>query len=428
MLLLAPMANWMFPNFIPALRDLCSAVYAYPYGDGMGNWARPGWGSLRDSLMERVAADVEEIAAGFGLDAVLMLQYDDSVPRRHLERIRTAGVTLVNYHADMETQWYRVLQMAPTLDLLAVAHRSHLEPYRRRGVPLHFMPMAAAPEVWSTPADARERDLDVLVLGSASNERARVVAACVETGHAVHVVGRNWDRIGLDGAARSLDLETRWPRPPAKKKLDASYLLPRLREEGVGLLRRPRGEPLSPEVASRARGATFHGYADDALLRDFVSRAKIVVGINQRAGRIGSDGGYADARLRDFEIPMAGACYLVQHYEDLPLFYDVGDEVESWVDLPTLAAKITMLLDDGERRQAISAGGRRKALREHTWRRRLQDLFTFLGFGETGTGSAPRAPLHVVRNLSSREWRRDWAGCSDPDPASRLAPELRPLS
>ena len=78
-LLLAVMSNWMFQNLVPSLRRLCAHVYAYPFGNTMSNWDQPSWLSLRARLADRLRSDARAIAADGGIDAVIMLQYDESI-------------------------------------------------------------------------------------------------------------------------------------------------------------------------------------------------------------------------------------------------------------------------------------------------------------------------------------------------------------
>ena len=63
------------------------------------------------------------------------------------------------------------------LDLLAVSHMQHLEPLIRRGVPLHFMPMAASPDRCQAPIPADTPERGVLMLGRRTPNRVHAVAA-----------------------------------------------------------------------------------------------------------------------------------------------------------------------------------------------------------------------------------------------------------
>jgi hypothetical protein len=416
-LLLAPQTNWIFQNLIPSLRRLSGAVYALPFGDGMGNWHIPRWQHLREKLMARAVSEISAIARGPGLDLVLCLLLDDSLHPGDVRAIRGLGVKVVNYHVDMATQWYRVLRHAGELDLLAVAHQENLQPFARAGVPLHFMPMAASPDRFQEGYGEGASRSGVLMLGSASRERVRAVAACCEVASEVSVAGRGWEGLAMQLTTRNDGIEYRAPQPVAKRLFDVKYIAPRLRWEGP---RRPRASaPLEHRERESAARAVCRGPVSDREVAPLMNHAAITLGVNQRVGGIGDRHGFADSRLRDFEAPMAGAFYLVQDYLDLPLFYRPGEEVATWSTLPELRAKVTHYLAHPEERARIAAAGQQRARSDHTWDVRLRALFHRLGIAPSPSPEA--SELRIPVNLSSRLWCLSSPGCALPLGAEEAA-------
>lgn len=432
-LLLSALDRWVFQNFVPSLRRLSSRVYAYPLGDTMGNWHIPNWRDQRPKLVDRLTSDIAALAkAGWGPDLILAVVYDDLLRPGDVRRLRDLGCRVVNYHVDMNAQWYRVLHHGPELDLLAVSHLQNLEPLIRRGIPLHFMPMAASPDRYlapEPPVGGGEGDPGVLMLGSATTERARAVAACREVTERVDVYGGGWDRL-LDPAAATggAAIDQPVPQPLAKRLLDLSYLVPRLMCEGMSMFGRFRDTRAVLDAATIRRAATarLHGSASDNQVPGLLGRAAITLGVNQRRGRIGDRLGFADSRLRDFEAPLSGAFYLVQSYMDLPLFYRPGAEVETWSSLPELQEKVRHYLNHPRERAAIARAGRERAIREHTWDSRLHGLFHRLGLAHREPG-AP-CPLEVLVNLSSSPWCHGSPGCKPTDGDVTAEPRLPGLS
>jgi hypothetical protein len=267
----------------------------------------------------------------------------------------------------------------------------------------------------------------VLILGSANNQRVRAVAACTEVTDDVDVYGGGWDRLLNTTSGGQASAESSYPQPLKKRLADLHYLAPRILAEGSWFFSRfseQRGV-LDAAVIRSASRARFHGLADDAEVPRLMAGAKFMLGINQRRGEIGDRFGLADSRLRDFEAPLSGAFYLVQNFVDLPLFYRLGVEVESWSTLDELTAKVRHYLDRPEDRARIAAAGRERALRDHTWDVRLGDLMHILGLRARAAGDgAPPAPLDVVANLSSSPWCGDSPGCEPSAGHSDAAPRL----
>ena len=80
-------------------------------------------------------------------------------------------------------------------------------------------------------------------------------------------------------------------------------------------------------------------------------------------------------KARDFEVPMSGGLYLTQDNPELALVYDVGDEIVTYSDERDCARKIRSLLMDHKRAQEIRTAGRKRAIADHTWTKRFEQVF-----------------------------------------------------
>jgi hypothetical protein len=424
-LVLAIMDAWMFRNLVPPLRRLSAHVYAYPVGNFMGNWNLPHWMRLRRRLMDRFRADLRALASRRGVDLVLTLQYDDTVRADDVRLMRDLCGSVVHYHVDMNRQWYRVLRQSRLLSLLAVSHMQYLEPFVRRGVPLHYMPMAGAgePPGGAAPAPPVPRH-GVLMLGRRDPNRELAVAACREVTEEVDVYGSYWSaEPGPHGPRRFAVPSNRM----SKALFDLGYVLPRVLAEGPLFPVGRRPPPVPEAVRRMAARARLHGYARDQDVPALMANAAITLGVNQRQGLIGDRRGFADSRLRDFEATQAGAFYMVQWYLDLPLFFRPGAEVETWTSLDELKEKVRYYMDHPERSRAIAEAGRRRALADHTWDARFRTLFARLGIPWRTQGGL--APLDVLVNLSTDPWPAAAPGCMPAGgPEAVPEPELAHLA
>jgi len=85
---------------------------------------------------------------------------------------------------------------------------------------------------------------------------------------------------------------------------------------------------------------------------------------------------------RDFEVPMSGGLYLTQDNPELSLVYDVGKEIVTYHDETDCVEKIRFLLGNPEEAEKIRKAGRERALRDHTWQKRFEEVFKLVGIIE----------------------------------------------
>ena len=76
---------------------------------------------------------------------------------------------------------------------------------------------------------------------------------------------------------------------------------------------------------------------------------------------------------------MSGAFYMVEYIQELEDFFDLSREIVCYHDVDDLVDKIRFYLAHDSARERIRLAGRRRALRDHTWQRRLSDAFESMG-------------------------------------------------
>jgi hypothetical protein len=112
----------------------------------------------------------------------------------------------------------------------------------------------------------------------------------------------------------------------------------------------------------------------DAVAR-VLGESRIVLGV----GTIAHSRHIVTLKLRDFDGPMAGALYLTTHNPDLHALYRVGEEIVTYRSADQCVALLRHYLAHEDERAAIAAAGRRRALRDHTWRQRIGEALHLLG-------------------------------------------------
>ena len=85
---------------------------------------------------------------------------------------------------------------------------------------------------------------------------------------------------------------------------------------------------------------------------------------------------------RDFEVPMSGGFYLTSRQEDLAECFREGEEIALYDDKWECLEKVRYYLDHPEEARRIAAAARRRALRDHTWEKRILAALAMVGYAE----------------------------------------------
>jgi spore maturation protein CgeB len=158
------------------------------------------------------------------------------------------------------------------------------------------------------------------------------------------------------------------PRPELPRIHDVSFIGGRygIREQIVRTLRRAG-------VKVSAWGNGWEGGRIDVpgMARVF-AQSRVILGV----GTIGHCRDFYALKLRDFDAPMTGSCYLTHDNPDLRSLYDVGREIVTYRSTDDCVDQVRALLADPARAESIGQAGRIRAQRDHTWARRFSDLFS----------------------------------------------------
>ena len=100
------------------------------------------------------------------------------------------------------------------------------------------------------------------------------------------------------------------------------------------------------------------------------AQSKIVLGI----GTIAHGADFYALKMRDFDGPMSGSCYVTHDNQDLRQVYDVGNELVTYRTIDECVEKIGFYLKHETEREKIADTGRRRAMTEHVWDKRFNDM------------------------------------------------------
>jgi spore maturation protein CgeB len=339
-------------NILAALIDLGHEIVPFDYDldeavkyvDPQAPEAEAYIAKNRPRMSEELVRQVRRAQQSEPLDLFFSYFYSASVYPEAIREISRIGIPTVNWYCNASYQFHLVSEIAPAYDICLVPERFRLKDYQDIGANPVYCQEAANPNVYLPNPDLRQ-DFDLTFVGQRYGDRPMFIRSLWEGGFRVQVWGTGWVET-REGARRS-----------------------RLRRAASRTLRRQAFVPHS------ICGAALN----DREYVDMYSRSRISLGFSKVAAPLPGGAVVKQVRLRDFEAPMSGAFYLVEHTEELEDFFVPDKEIVCFESTDDMLEKAEFYLRNDRAREAISRAGLLRARREHTWQARLTDAFERAG-------------------------------------------------
>jgi spore maturation protein CgeB len=367
--------TWFDYHVTNSLREVGHHVFVFHYGNAVGEYyPRARW-SERERKNRDLLREATKLKADHGLDLIFCYVYDDFLLPDMAAALGALGVPMLNYNVDMTNQWYRQTRTARYFTAMLCAQRVHMTDLARYGAPVYYFPMAArAPTFAGGPRI--EIPAPVTFVGTPMSYRIAVLSGLIDAGIPLAIYGKFWNEGLIACPDRNLE----------KTFADIlAYGFARLRAEGIGalwaaLVSRFEGDK-HPGKMKDINPSLLLGFLPDADAPVLFRHSKINLGFTRMAGNDPDRPGITQLKLRDFEVPVCGGFYLVEHAPEYAEFFVDGREVETWRTVGELIEKIRYYLGHESERAAVAGAGRRRALAEHLWTHRFSCLFSKLGIG-----------------------------------------------
>lgn len=142
-----------------------------------------------------------------------------------------------------------------------------------------------------------------------------------------------------------------------------------IREKIVSALRRAG-------ISVTTRGSGWpEGRIATSDIPNLFAQSRIVLGV----GTIRTCPDFYALKMRDFDAPMSGTLYLTHHNPDLEALYDIGKEIETYSHVDECIDKVHYYMKNPTAAQSVGQAGRQRAERDHTWRKRFEQVLATLG-------------------------------------------------
>lgn len=383
-------------NFYPALRSMGhqiieSQVDLLPASEFMevpDHFTREE-SEIRARTTEQILAEVSAAHRRAPIDLFLSYFYNSHFDPSGLDELRKKNIPSVNFYCNSIYQFELVKDIASKVDYAWHAEKDARQLYVDAGANPVWVQMAADPGTYHPIPEARRFENAVFV-GQRYADRDRWMASLIRAGVPVELYGPGWgqppvnqipsdrnpESVRKSAAGRKRVAPGSWRSyvNAARHNIRRSGLKSGMRRSVNQLRYRWDTRALTPLFETSARGAI----SPDEIARVFAEHEVCLSFSNVWAdGRPGSRL-IPHVRLRDFEAPMCRTCYLTGYTEEIGEFYEIGKEIDTYRSTEELVDKSRFYLSHPEAAESLRAAGYRRALKDHTWVRRFEQLFTHI--------------------------------------------------
>jgi spore maturation protein CgeB len=343
---------------------------------------------VRARTTERILDEVRATHKYAPVHLFLSYFYNAHCDPALFDELRRLGILSINFFCNSIHQFDLVKAVAAKADFAWHAEKEARRRYLDAGANPVWVQMGANPDVYHPLPDVQRLPRACFV-GQRYADRERWIAALIRAGVPIDVYGYGWTAASNGTASSSPEDDKnktcyleRARRTPGSWESYLEAGLENILRCGLvsGLVRSARQaryrsvtRSLLPLLAKSACGPA-------ANLSSVFAKYDICLNFSNvwSDGRPGSSL-ISHVRLRDFEGPMSRTCYLTGHNEEIGEFYDIGREIDTYTTPDELINKTRFYLGRPEAAERLRESGYRRALREHTWRSRFEELFQKTG-------------------------------------------------
>ncbi|NCN82793.1 MAG: glycosyltransferase [Candidatus Pacebacteria bacterium] len=289
-----------------------------------------------------------------------------------IKELRNLGIITVNFTCDNLDRLYDIQGVAPALDVCWVTEPEAVSMIKKiGGNPIH-LPMAANPAIFR-PYNCREK-YDISFCGMKNGSRPWYIYNLLKI-QALHlrVGGVGWSNIG-DTAIHRATMNPEDTINYLKSNLSSIMGFRNIAGDLLHLLFEPKLDASTKQklIKSLLPKLEFDDYIK------LYSESKISLGFNEKGNSYHLPNPTYQLRLRDFEAPMSGSCFLTHRSQEMESYFEEDKEVLFYSSFEELVQKSKFYLDPKRDsiRKKIKVAARQRSLRQHTWDHRLKALFS----------------------------------------------------
>ncbi|MGB2705973.1 MAG: glycosyltransferase [Candidatus Omnitrophota bacterium] len=336
----------------------------------------------RSRITREITDEVKKAHSKKPVDLFLSYFYNAHFEPAGFEEIHRLGIPTVNFYCNSIYQFELVKTIAEKVKFSWHTEKNARELYLEAGAKPVWVQMGASHRVYH-PVPGTVREKKACFIGRRYADRDRWLEKLVTDDIPVDIYGTGWlwrrgdvNKYGLAGN-HAMYLGRRRLMPGTLNAY-AHAALANIRKLGLVKGARRIAKQLQYRNESRkvnnALAGWMRGFAGD--INKTFARYEVVLNFSNiwQDGRPGSRL-MPHVRLRDFEAPMCRTCYLTGYTDEIAEFYELGKEIDTYHTPEELVDKVRFYLIHPASAEKLREAGYRRALRDHTWKRRFETLF-----------------------------------------------------
>lgn len=339
---------------------------------------------MRSQITQKIIDEVKQAHRQNPIDLFLSYFYNSHFDPAGFEEIHQLGIPTVNFYCNSIYQFKLVSQIAAKVDFSWHAEKLARESYLKVGANPVWVQMGADPDVYH-PIENTNRQSKACFVGQRYADRDRLLANLINNQIPVDIYGSGWGVTVASTKSSSQSQEDskteylgRKLQTPGSLNSYAQTAWGFMENEGAiaGLKRtirqlnyRSQSRQLDSIIAKSA-----YGFAEN--IRETFAKYQVILNFSN----VWADGRPSSkliphVRLRDFEAPMCRTCYLTGYTDEITEFYEIGKEIDTYSSPEELVDKTRFYINHPDEAEKLREAGYQRALRDHTWECRFEQLF-----------------------------------------------------
>ncbi|MDZ8052243.1 MAG: glycosyltransferase [Aulosira sp. ZfuVER01] len=382
-------------NFYPALRQLGhqiveSQVDLLPASQFMQiptNFTKQEQ-EVRSQITQKIVDEVRQAHLQERVDLFLSYFYNSHFEPEGFAEIHRLGIPTVNFYCNSIYQFELVAEIATKVQFSWHPEKAARSLYLQVGANPIWVQMGADPKIYH-PIKSSTRQAKACFVGQRYANRNRLLATLIENQIPLDIYGSGWSSAALvKSSLQPLEQPQteylgRQLQQPGSLKSYAQTAWSHIKNQGIitGIQRiikqvyyRHQSRQLAPILTTAACGFAKN-------ISQTFAQYEVIMNLSD----VWSDGFPGSkliphVRLRDFEAPMCRTCYLTGYTDEIAEFYQLGKEIDTYRYPDELLDKMRFYLHHLSQAEKLREAGYQRALRDHTWKRRFEQLFKQIDF------------------------------------------------
>ena len=358
--------TWM-RNLYEPLLDLGHDVFLFPAEEGRHAMIARN-DSLRSVFSQKLldAFSLEHARKPFDLFFAYLM--DGMVDPGVIEEIRKKGVVTTNFSCNNAHQFYLVKELSPHFDFNLHSEKDSDQKFKSIDATSLWWPMASNPKYFK-PQNL-PRNIDLSFVGGNYGIRARYIHYLLRNNINIHVYGPGWYNGGASTSTRAI----------LKRALYLAQSALSMSATGLARASAKLADHDMRRLLKKSFPESVHLPVSDEELISLYSKSKISLGfLEVYDNHDPSSGTLRHVHLREFEAPMCGALYCTSYSEELAELFEPEKEIVTYNNEGELLSKVQYYLKHQDHAKNIRIAGHRRAMQDHTYHKRFNQLFLEIG-------------------------------------------------